>query len=674
MLIISYSRKIYIMATRMLKVEVESDFLSKISNASSYIAISELIWNALDADANKVTVKLNEDTLYGGLTNIEITDDGFGITDKIADKHFSKLGGSWKKFKHKTDSGRSLHGQEGQGRFKPFSLGKVIDWETVYSDEQESALKTFTITGMADDIGNFRVTDSEHTKSKHCGTTVRISELSKKGLTVSEKGLSNYVSCAFAIYLSKYPDVQLYVNDIKIDPAELILHQETLELDPVTFEGESFSYSLRVIEWKCDTKNELHFCDSNGFPLHSHDKQIRGTSEFEFTAYLVSEHISKLSSKGVLELGGLEPSLSAPLQDAIDKLKHHLFLRKLAKSANIIQKWKDEEIYPYEGGYSDAIDEVERQMFDVLAVNISQELPEFEKAPVKVKRLQFRLLKQIVSSNPNDLQVIFEEVLSLSLKKQKELAELLEDISLTSIINASKTISDRLKFIVGLEHIIFDPEKRRVLKERCQLHKILAENTWVFGDAFSMSVNDQSLTEVLKKHLKAMKVDLIPDEPVTRVDKSRGIVDLMLTQSVPKNHADQLEHLVIELKAPKVPIGPKEIQQIESYAFAVASDERFNKLDVKWNFWIVSNDTTEYTDHKLKADRTGQGIIHQTDNIVIQVKTWGQLIKECKHRLEFVRSHLDLDVTTTEGLQFLKAHYADFTKDVIFEDELVSEQ
>ncbi|MDT3319826.1 ATP-binding protein [Shewanella baltica] len=662
------------MAARTLKVEVESDFLGKVSNASAYVAISELIWNALDADANKVSVKLNEDALYGGLKNIEVTDDGFGITEDIADKHFSKLGGSWKKFKNKTLSGRFLHGQEGQGRFKPFSLGKVIDWETVYFDEQEGISKSFSITGMADDIGNFRVTDTEPTKVKRSGTTVRISELSKKGISVSEKALSNYISCAFAIYLSKYPAVQMYINDIKIDPSSQIFHQETLELPPVEFEGESFNYYMKVIEWKCDTKNELHFCDTNGFPLHTYDKQIRGTNEFEFTAYLISEHISKLSSKGVLELGGLESSLSETIRNAIDKLKHHLFLRKLAKSANIIQKWKEEDIYPYKGGYIDVMDEVERQMFDILAINISQELPEFEKSPIKVKRLQFRLLKQIVSSNPNDLQIIFEEVLSLSLKKQKELAELLEDISLTSIINASKTISDRLKFIAGLEHIIFDPEKKQVLKERSQLHKILADNTWVFGDAFSMSVNDQSLSEVLKKHLKAMKIDLIPDEPVTRIDKSRGIVDLMLTQSVPQNHADQLEHLVIELKAPKVPIGPKEIQQIESYAFAVASDERFNKLDVKWNFWIVSNDTNEYTDHRLKADKTGQGIIHQTDYMTIKVKTWGQLIKECKYRLEFIRSHLDLDVTTTEGLQFLKSNYANFTQDVIFDNELVAEK
>lgn len=216
-------------------------------------------------------------------------------------------------------------------------------------------------------------------------------------------------------------------------------------------------------------------------------------------------------------------------------------------------------------------------------------------------------------------------------------------------------------------------KRKKVLKERSQLHKILAENTWIFGDAFALSVNDQSLTEVLKKHLKAQNVDLIPNKPVTRIDSSRGIVDLMLTQSVPQNHAEQLEHLVIELKAPKVAIGAKEIQQIESYAFAVAADERFNKLDVRWNFWIVSNDTDAFADNRAKQDKTGQGIIYQTDNVTIQIKTWGQLIKECKHRLEFVRSHLDLDVKTTDGLQYLRENYSEYTENIILDKELLTD-
>lgn len=660
------------MATRTLRVEVESDHLNKVSNSAAYTAISELVWNAFDADANKVTINLCEDPIMGGLNKIEITDDGIGISDKVADAHFSKLGGSWKKFKQKTAGGRFLHGKEGQGRFKPFSLGRIVDWDTAYFDEDKNEYLSLSIVGRSEEIGNFTLKDDNTSNALNStGTTVTISELTKKGLSISESGLTNHISCLFAIYLSKYPSASLYINSKKIDPAEQIAHQETLDLPSVVFENESHDYSLKVIEWKCDTKNELHFCDSNSFPLHTYDKAVRGTSDFNYTAYLSSEHISQLSSKGVLSLGALEPSLSRPIDEALAALKSHLYIRRIAKSANIIQQWKDEDVYPYSGITNDTIEQVERQMFDVLAINISRELPEFEKSPAKVKRLQFRLLQQIVASNPNDLQLILEEVLNLTVKKQKELAELLQDISLTSIINASKIIADRLKFIAGLEHIVFDPEKKKVLKERSQLHKILAENTWVFGDAFSMSVNDQGLTEVLKKHLKELDVDVVPNKPVTRIDNSRGIVDLMLTRSIPQNHADKLEHLVIELKAPKVPIGAKEIQQIESYAFAVAEDERFNKLDVKWNFWILSNNTDAYADKKAEPDTTGQGIIYKNDNITIQIKTWGQLIKECKHRLEFVREHLDLDVSVTDGLQYLRANYSEYTEGVILDEEVL---
>lgn len=42
------------MATRILKVEVENDFLNKVSNSGAYTAISELVWNSLDADASTV--------------------------------------------------------------------------------------------------------------------------------------------------------------------------------------------------------------------------------------------------------------------------------------------------------------------------------------------------------------------------------------------------------------------------------------------------------------------------------------------------------------------------------------------------------------------------------------------------------------------------------------------
>jgi DNA gyrase/topoisomerase IV subunit A len=344
-------------------------------------------------------------------------------------------------------------------------------------------------------------------------------------------------------------------------------------------------------------------------------------------------------------------------------------LRRIELSADKIEKWKKENIYPYPNVLNGPIEEAERQVFDILALNISEQIPEFDRSDIKLKKFQFRLLKQIVGSNPDDLHIILTEVLNLTKGKQSEFAELLKEVSLTSIISASKVVSDRLKFVTGLEEILFHPEKKKILKERAQLHKILAENTWVFGDEFSLTVNDQSLSEVLKVHLNKKRLDIQLDKPVKRVDGRVGIVDLMLTRSIGKNHSNEREHLVVELKAPKVKIGQDEINQIESYAFAVAEDERFKHLKTKWNFWIISNDLDAYAKRRLKQDNKGKGIIYDADGITIWVKTWGELIQECKHRLEFIREKLDINIDNSDGLKYLQESYSEYTKDVVLTHE-----
>ena len=118
------------------------------------------------------------------------------------------------------------------------------------------------------------------------------------------------------------------------------------------------------------------------------------------------------------------------------------------------------------------------------------------------------MLKQAIEKNPEDLQTIIEEVLQLSSEKRNEFAALLKDTSLTSIISASALVSDRLKFIAFLETLLFDTEAKKHFKERSQLHKLLAENSWIFGDEFSLSISDRGLTEVLKKHIKAINEEM----------------------------------------------------------------------------------------------------------------------------------------------------------------------
>jgi hypothetical protein len=208
---------------------------------------------------------------------------------------------------------------------------------------------------------------------------------------------------------------------------------------------------------------------------------------------------------------------------------------------------------------------------------------------------------------------------------------------------------------------LFDADAKRLLKERSQLHRILADNTWVFGEEFSLTVDDQSLTEVLRKHQKLIGKETVIDAPVKRIDGKIGIVDLMLSRAVPQNHADEREHLVVELKRPSVKVGADEITQIEKYAYTVAEDERFRHLQTKWSFWVISNDLDEFARKRTRQKDKPRGLIAETENggigIKVWVKTWSEILAEGKARMRFVQDHLQANVETETSLKYLKQTY-----------------
>lgn len=164
-----------------------------------------------------------------------------------------------------------------------------------------------------------------------------------------------------------------------------------------------------------------------------------------------------------------------------------------------------------------------------------------------------------------------------------------------------------------------------------------------------MSVDDQSLTAALVEHKKLLGSEVVIDEPVKHISQMRGIIDLMLSRATKQHRANQLTHLVVELKAPKVKIGSDEVTQIQGYAFSVMSDPRFDKVGVTWNFWVISDTLDRYTEH-LVQDETG--VILSKPNVNIYAKTWAQVLDENRARLKFFQDHLNVQVDREASLQY----------------------
>lgn len=636
-------------------IAVQGDFLAKQTRAHPVHAVAELIWNSLDADANIVKVLVEQNDL-GGIVSITVEDNGDGLRHDEAPKLFSSLGGSWKLEAGITSKNhRFLHGSEGKGRFKAFALGTTVKWEVVYKEKDQFI--SFSISMKAGQT-TVHISAPVPAKTQKTGVKCRISALSHSPNSLIDSSSIQTLSEIFATYLRTYPGIQIILPAGRLNPDIAIETTKLVKIDDIENEKVNYAATVEIIEWKSPTDRVLYLCNEQGFPLSRGEMRIH-VPGLNFSAYLKSNLVTKLSHDGTLEISDQIPGVQQAIEQAKDSIREFYRERCAKRAKSTVDKWKEESVYPYRQQPNTDVERVEQEVFDIVAVQVSELLPDFATAQSINKKFQLHMLKQAIERSPEELELILSEVLNLNEKKRKELADLLKETSLSAIISASKLVTDRLKIVAGLEKLLFDPDEKRLLKERTQLHRILAANSWIFGEEFNILIDDQSLTEALRQHLKSLNEDMAVSSPVLVEDGSRGILDLMLARRVPAARDEDLDYLVVELKRPTVKIGSDEIAQVKKYAAAVAGDSRFYALNTRWTFWVISNDMDNIA--KMDSNQKGapRGRISETTdpNMTIWIKTWSEVLQENKHRLSLFQKHLDFRVNHDDAVDFLRARH-----------------
>lgn len=686
-------------------VKVELDHLDRLATVRKPSqALAELIWNGLDADADEIRVVLDTNVLTG-IRRILVRDNGTGIPYAQAAHTFERLGGSWKKTAVKTATKRRLlHGKEGAGRFKSFALGDRVVWTTRFSDS--GSVKQYSIVGDRSDLKRFTLSDMGTVGAGTAtGTEVEITSVPLSPTAFVAHRIVQELAEQLALYMRDYPDVRVWYGDEGINPAIIEESVTLYDLPPVLLDDDSFDNpTLTVIEWRSRASRALVLCDERGFALAERPPAIHAPG-FNFTAYLKSKLLRQKDEAHLLDLADLDPQVKALVDKAKDKLRGHFRQRLAARAGELVAKWKEEEVYPYHGAPASPIEEAERQVFDICALNVTGFLPEFEESDSKSKRLSFRLLRQALEESPEAVQRILSEVLQLPKDKQQELGQLLERTSLAAIINAARVVADRLDFLKGLELLVFDTESKQTLLERKQLHRILAHNTWIFGEQFHLTLDDEALTELLVKHkgmlgpasdaeeanAKAEPESSTPDTPTAPGQKkkkkskkkakpapvvmdsgSEAIVDLMLSKLIPLPKAEEREHLVVELKRPSKKIDLGVLGQIESYAIAVANDERFKDVKAKWTFIVIANDIGEHARFKTKQFQRPEGLVVVSDDgrFSVWAYTWAQIIEGCRGRLHFFQQKLNYTADKISARKHLNEVYKTYIPDCLKDDAL----
>lgn len=651
---------------RKVQVAAMLDHLQSLAKGKPVNSLAELIWNALDADATEVHVSV-EDNEMGSPVEIRVLDNGDGIRLSDAERAFGNLGGSWKKERARSArSDKRLHGRDGKGRFKAFAIGERAVWQTTFQDK--GTFLQYQISGQLQDLSSFAIGTPTPAAMLKTGTAVTIDKINESLGIFSYGGSAlQQLSEQFAIYLRDYPNTKITFRGDMVDPDAVQRTATTVPLSSFTTDsGVRVEGSLEVIEWNFAKKErKLCLCDANGYMLHEIEAGVRPGSEYNFTAYVRSAYIARLHDENVLALEDLNQDLARLVEDARQKLRGYFRRRKAETARELVDEWKKEGIYPYSGDAPNALEQARREVFDICAISVNDYLDSFKAGTTKDRKFTLRMIRTAVDENPEALKKILSEILELPKDKQNDLAELLDQTSMASIIEASKTVSDRLKFMAGFQELLFQPETKSALKERKELHKILEGETWLFGEEYLLTSSDENLNTVLRKHIDKLrppgkKRSKKTDAPVVRDDGSQGVIDLMLARELPQYGRTRKEYLVVELKRPSQKIDLTVKGQIESYALAVMKDERFDTKNTHWTFIAVSNEMTEEAAETVRQTDKPVGYFLSASNYRVGLVTWAELLQASVTRLEMFREKLDYVATKDQGVALLHDRYKKF--------------
>ena len=645
--------------SKLLEIGVERDHIDSLTKASGITALSELIWNSLDADATNIFIEFKKTSL-DGFDSIKITDNGHGLTYEKANEVFSRLGGSEKKVKTQSPEGRHYHGKEGKGRYKSLALGDLVKFTSVYKSNGNHSI--FSAIIDRNYISRTEISDLKKIKKSdtNTGFSVEINNINQKNAEQALK-VENRLELEekFASYWTSYPNFKIYLNGNELKFASLIKNSIETKVS-VKENRKTYSFIIKILEWNFENKKKSYLCNSQGIPFLETNLGIR--SSIPISVFIQSTYIEDLHRENTIDFYESNEVLVSVLKSAKDFAREYVRKRLHENSKEFIAELKQKGIYPYREPAENIIEEAKRQVFDIVALNIHEHFPSFDEQDDKNKRLTLSLISEALENDSSNLRKILNEVVELPEDKRDELVELLETTSLSSIIDTMKEIKNRLNFINGLEQIIYEKDINIDIKERQHLHKIIIKETWIFGDEYTYGVDDVSLKNVLHTYLKEclQRDDFVEIVSSEKNDDLSTIPDVCLWQQYSLGNSGY-ENLVIELKKPILNAGFAEKTQIESYATKVANDKRFSKSKTRWKFILVTKDIKKEIEPLLNQKNRKYGHIAEGANYDVFVLTWGDIITDAKIRLNYIKDKLNISLQGNEqGLNYIKNKYKEY--------------
>lgn len=625
----------------------------------TFIALKELINNAIQANADRIDIDIvySEELIYkSGIKKIIITDNGHGVPYSEFDNKILEIGTTAK-----------LSGQ-GIGRFSTFQLGELMHIETVAYDP---AKEDYSKTTFSIDTTDFRDAQLEQTEFKvdyeyfkkkvHTYYKVTIENLhhnlnpkpARRNLITQNFLQQNIHQSLFENYPFEifHGKVKFSVSGVEIKRDDFLIDLPIKKtIQHIDRKGESHDIKFYFYNIKSYLQKVKVFFQIDNAGIKSVAHEYTYSSDWytpdlgTWFIYIESKFFNfdlfrnlDIETLGEEEIRGLKENIKNTINE--------FFKSRNKKFEKFLNDLENDKYYPYK---NDAPASISQEIIFKKAAYLIEEEHGLIKKNDKIRTFIYPLLDRAISNG--DIEYIFKQILQMSDDGVQKFRSLLDKTEIEDVVHFANLVADKLEFLQFLHELIYG-KVSNYLKERSQLHKIVENELWLFGESYNSTPHlwsDKKVGNILKE-LRDKHFNYSPSEEDGNLIELEGtpddITDLFfMNEKV--NDSDEREIMVVELKAPKCAISEKELNQIDRYAFTIEEHSGIPSIKVKYKLLLISSKLTKFAKSKVKSRRTNfpdHPFLYDKKtekNIEVYVMEWSELIEQNKRKLGYLSNQL----------------------------------
>ncbi len=626
-------------------------------------ALCEYIWNGFEAEATEVSVSYSENE-FDGIQDITICDNGNGINYyDLSDTFGSFLVSQKNTLSLKVKS----KANKGKGRFSFGIFSSLAEWNTIFADDGQN--KKYGIVLSNANKQEFDYSEMQNTDAP-TGTKVvfhNITGIDTENMTYEKLANCFLRQFAWFLYLNKHKNLKLTINNKELNYTEHI--NENLSTKVTCAIGEE-DFEIDFICWneRIQEKYSCYLMDSNCV-IKAIDTTTfnRNTVGFSHSVFVKSSYFDKcenLSLTDSNQLGIGNPDNYSTVIRELRKKIHEIIGQQIraymsGKADDEIKKMIEEK-----KTFPSFPDDDYSQLRKKDLIRVTKELYCTEpKIFYKLNDLQERSLLAflnllLVSEERENVLTIIEQIVDLSTEERANFARILKKTKLENVVDTIQFVESRYQVIEILKRLVYD--LTAFTTERTHIQEIIEKHFWLFGEQFNLASADVVMTRALTEYLNILYGASAPEAALTPDEEENRRMDIFLCQArqVENNFGSMIEeNIVVELKAPKVPLTFKVYRQIEDYMRFVRRQPQFSSLYRKWKFIAICKEVDDEVKalYKTFENHNKPGLVGVYENYEIYALTWDDVFKsfDLRHsfildKLKFNRDELTKELSTEE--------------------------